>query len=61
MAEYWLADPAAGTVRIHVLRGGELAVAHAFGRGQTLRSPLLPGFAVDLRDVFLSVSGEAPG
>ena len=33
---------------------GALVVAHTFGRGQTLRSFLLTGFALDLRDVFPS-------
>ena len=54
VAEYWLVDPADETIAIHRLRGGALAVAHTFGRGQTLRSPLLDGFALELRDVFPS-------
>ena len=54
VAEYWLVDPADETIAIHRLRGGALAVAHTFGRGQTLRSPLLAGFELDLRDVFPS-------
>jgi len=29
-----------------------LALAHIFGREQTLRSPLLAGFEVDLDDIF---------
>ena len=54
VAEYWLVDPADETIAVHRLRGGALAVAHTFGRGQTLRSPLLAGFELDLRDVFPS-------
>ncbi len=54
VAEYWLVDPTDETIAIHRLRDGALAVAHTFGRGQTLRSPLLAGFALDLRDVFPS-------
>ena len=54
VAEYWLVDPADETIAVHRLQDGALAVAHTFGRGQTLRSPLLAGFELDLRDVFPS-------
>jgi Uma2 family endonuclease len=54
VTEYWLIDPTAETVWIHELRDGALAVTHTFGREQTLRSPLLAGFEVDLDDVFSS-------
>ena len=54
VTEYWLVDPAAGTVRIHRLQDGALAAAHTFGRGQPLRSPLLDGFELDLDAVFPS-------
>ena len=52
--EYWLVDPAAETVWIHTLRNGSLALAHTFDREQTLRSPLLAGFELDLDDIFSS-------
>ena len=52
VAEYWLVDPAAETVWIHRQRAGALAVAHTFGREQTLRSPLLAGFELDLDAIF---------
>ena len=52
VTEYWLVDPAAETVWIHCLRDGALVVAHTFGREQTLRSPLLAGFELDLDNVF---------
>ena len=54
VAEYWLVDPSAETVRIHRLHGRALVVARTLRREQTLRSPLLPGFALDLEDVFSS-------
>ncbi len=54
VAEYWLVDPAAETVWVHRLRNGELVVAHTFASGDTLCSPLLPGFALDVDDVFTS-------
>ena len=54
VAEYWLVDPSAETVLIHRLDSRSLVVARTFRREQTLRSPLLPGFALDLEDVFFS-------
>ncbi len=54
VAEYWLVDPAAETVWIHRQRAGVLAVAHTFGRQETLRSPLLAGLELDLDAVFSS-------
>ena len=54
VAEYWLVDPADETIAVHRLRGGVLAVAHTFGRGQTLRSPLLAGLELDVNAVFPS-------
>lgn len=52
VAEYGLVDPAAETVWIHRLRSGSLEVAHTFGRGQTLHSPLLAGFDLRVDDIF---------
>ena len=54
VTEYWLVDPVAETVSILRPRGGALIVAHTFGRNETLRSPLLVGFELDLDDVFSS-------
>ena len=50
--EYWLVDPVAETVAILRPRGGVLVAAHRFGRNETLHSPLLAGFELDLDDVF---------
>ena len=54
VAEYWLVDPIGETVSIHRQRGGVLAAADTFSRGQTLRSPLLAGLELRLDDVFSS-------
>ena len=54
VTECWLIDPDAETVEVHRLRDGVLEIAHTFGRGQTLHSPLLAGFEVDLHDIFSS-------
>ena len=48
--ELWLTDPQSGTVTAVQPDGHE----ETFGRGDPLRSPLLPGFAVDLARVFPS-------
>ena len=50
--EYWIVDPVEETVRVLCPRDGALEVAHTFSRGQTLRSPLLDGFTVDVDDIF---------
>ena len=54
VAEYWLVDPIGETVSIHRQRGGVLAAADTFSRGQTLRSRLLAGLELRLDDVFSS-------
>ena len=54
VAEYWLVDPAARTIWIHGRRDGVLAVTHTFGLQQTLRSPLLAGFELEVDNVFSS-------
>lgn len=53
VAEYWLVDPDAGTVTVMAPGADGFEVAAVYGRGQTLTSPTLPGFAVDLDEVFL--------
>ena len=52
--EYWLVDPIAETISIHRQRDGALASTETFGRGDTLRSPLLAGLALRLDDIFSS-------
>ena len=52
--EYWLVDPAAETVSLLLPRDGDLVVSHTFGRNETLRSPLLAGFELELDDIFSS-------
>ena len=50
--EYWLVAPDAGTVTVLTpgARGFDAAAVH--GKGQTLTSPTLPGFAADLDELF---------
>jgi len=50
--EYWLVDPDARTVTVLRLDGGAFEVVGLYGEEQTLTSPTLEGFAVDLNEIF---------
>ena len=50
--EYWILDPRYDTVTLLELRGGVYAARATLGAGDTLATPLLPGLAVPLADIF---------
>ncbi len=50
--EYWLVDPDARTVTVLRLDDGAFAEVAHYGAGQTLTSPTLVGFTVNLDDIF---------
>jgi len=51
--EYWIVDPAAGTVEVLVPAEGGLETWRTFQQEEeNLRSLLLPGFSITLREVF---------
>ena len=50
--EYWMADPDARVIWVFVLREGAFVEAGRYGEGDTLVSPTLAGFALDLSEVF---------
>ncbi len=50
--EYWIADPAAQTIAVMLLRDGRFEVVGAYGREDVLASPTLAGLALDLSKVF---------
>ena len=52
VAEYWLVDPYAGSVTVLTLRDGSYRTEGIYGKGDTLTSPTLPGFALDVSDLF---------
>ena len=52
VGEYWIVDPEAETVEIHVLRGDTLDLQAAYRRGQPLESPILPGLTIELTQIF---------
>ena len=60
--EYWQADADDRIVLVLTLEGGEYATAGVYGMGETLVSPLLAGFRLDVDDIFdadvLALQGE---
>src|SRR5215212_8707627 len=54
IAEYWIIDPELESVEIHRRVGNafELVAELTSGTGGMLTSPLFPGLAIDVRDVF---------
>ena len=50
--EYWQADSDAKSVMVLTLVNGEYKVAGIYGEGQTLVSPSLPGFALEIDRIF---------
>ena len=50
--EYWLLSPEAGTAWVFVLDDGSFRAVGTHGREDSLSSPTLPGFTLDLADVF---------
>ena len=50
--EYWILDPRYDTVTLLELRGGVYAARATLAAGDTLTTPLLPGLAVPLADIF---------
>lgn len=50
--EYWQADAETRSVAVLTLAGDDYEVAGEYGMGETLVSPLLPGFSLDIGDIF---------
>lgn len=50
--EYWIADPAAQTVAVMLLKDGGFDVVGEYGREDTLTSPTLEGLTLDLNKLF---------
>ena len=50
--EYWMADPQAQTVNVLLLGENGYELAGIYTRGQTLNSPSLEGFSLNLDDIF---------
>ena len=50
--EYWLVDPHAKSVTALMLVENRFALSGVYGEGQTLTSPTLEGFSLDLDELF---------
>ena len=50
--EYWIANPIAGALTVLVLLDGEYGEHGVFRPGEQADSPGLPGFSVDVREMF---------
>ena len=50
--EYWIFDPYARNITVLLLGENGYELAGIYGEGQTLTSPTLPGFSLNLDDVF---------
>ena len=55
VSEYWIADWPRNRLEVYGRDGVLLTLAEALGPGDTLTSPLLPGFAVPLDRLFLGI------
>ena len=52
VGEYWLVDTAEDNVTVLRHDQGEFRVAGTYGAGKTLKSPTLPGFTLNVDDLF---------
>ncbi len=50
--EFWIADTDAKTISVFLLGDAGFELTSIYGEGQTLTSPTLSGFSVDLDDLF---------
>jgi Uma2 family endonuclease len=57
--EYWIVDPEVQRIVVLTLAGAEYAVHGQFSRGVQATSVLLPGFVVDVADLFAAVDRSA--
>lgn len=59
--EYWIIDPESNTVTVLALHENEYREHGTFGNGSTADSILLPGFTVNIDELFATArSGETP-
>lgn len=52
VTEYWIFDPYARNITVLILGENGYEVAGIYGEGQTLTSPTLTGFSLNLDDIF---------
>ena len=56
VSEYWIIHPDQGTLLIHVLENGKYIPSRLFTMGNVINSRALPGFSLDLDEVFGNLS-----
>ncbi|MBW3665282.1 MAG: Uma2 family endonuclease [Actinobacteria bacterium] len=52
VAEFWFVDLEVPCIDVHRLRDGAYGAPETYGPGQRLTTPLLPGFELDVEEVF---------
>jgi Uma2 family endonuclease len=50
--EYWIVDPEEQTIALYERAGEKLQLTRQFAAGETFRSPLLPGFELEVQSIF---------
>jgi Uma2 family endonuclease len=56
--EYWVVSPQDETVLIHLLEGGKFRLLQLKVAGDIVTSPILPGFTLDVKELFKTISGD---
>ena len=59
VSDYWIVDTAARNVTVLLLREGGFGMAGMYGAGETLTSPALPGFALNVDDMLRTETPRA--
>ncbi len=49
--EYWIVDPEARMIEVYSLQGDVFVLMNIYGVGETVHSPILPGFAAAVADI----------
>ena len=53
--EYWIIDPREKAVQVYLLTSGKLLAAGYLYAGDTVTSPILPGFSLDIGELFKKI------
>ena len=52
MEEYWIVSPQDYTFLIYTLENGSFVDSRLYSVDDTITTPILPGFSLDLKDLF---------
>ncbi|MGY4707922.1 Uma2 family endonuclease [Candidatus Bipolaricaulota sp. J31] len=56
--EYWIVDPGKGTVEVFTLRGHVYEALGVFREGEIVRSEILSGFEVPVKEIFAGTEAD---